>query len=88
LFDLVFLVLAFFDSSSLSCHFWPFISSSLQIAPKKFQEFLAADHITTSKQPAQACGKRLATGAIALQRNVVEKAYARAGVDVDLANKL
>jgi hypothetical protein len=22
--DLVFLVMAFFDSSSLSCHFWPF----------------------------------------------------------------
>jgi hypothetical protein len=35
-----------------------------------------------------ACGKRLATGAVALQRNVVRKACARAGVDVDLANKL
>jgi phosphoribosylformylglycinamidine cyclo-ligase len=30
----------------------------------------------------------LATGAVALQRNVVKKAYARAGVDVDLGNKL
>jgi phosphoribosylformylglycinamidine cyclo-ligase len=30
----------------------------------------------------------LATGAVALQRSVVKKAYARAGVDVDLANKL
>jgi len=30
----------------------------------------------------------LATGAVALQRIVVKKAYARAGVDVDLANKL
>jgi phosphoribosylformylglycinamidine cyclo-ligase len=48
----------------------------------------AADRITTSKQPAKACGKRLATGAVALQRNVVKKAYARAGVDVDLGNKL
>jgi phosphoribosylformylglycinamidine cyclo-ligase len=32
--------------------------------------------------------KRLATGAVALQRVIVKKAYARAGVDVDLANKL
>jgi len=30
----------------------------------------------------------LATGAVALQRMIVKKAYARAGVDVDLANKL
>jgi phosphoribosylformylglycinamidine cyclo-ligase len=30
----------------------------------------------------------LATGAVALQRIVVKKAYARAGVDVDLGNKL
>ena len=30
----------------------------------------------------------MATGAVALQRNVVKKAYARAGVDVDLANRL
>lgn len=30
----------------------------------------------------------MATGAVALQRNVVRKAYARAGVDVDLGNKL
>jgi phosphoribosylformylglycinamidine cyclo-ligase len=30
----------------------------------------------------------LATGAVALQRIVVKKAYARSGVDVDLANKL
>jgi hypothetical protein len=32
--------LAFFGFSLLSCHFEPFISSSLQIAPKKFQEIL------------------------------------------------
>jgi phosphoribosylformylglycinamidine cyclo-ligase len=30
----------------------------------------------------------LATGAVALQRNVVEMAYARAGVDVELGNRL
>ena len=30
----------------------------------------------------------MATGAVALQRNVVKKAYARAGVDVDLGNRL
>jgi phosphoribosylformylglycinamidine cyclo-ligase len=30
----------------------------------------------------------LATGAVALQRMIVKRAYARAGVDVDLANKL
>jgi phosphoribosylformylglycinamidine cyclo-ligase len=35
-----------------------------------------------------ACRKRLATGAVALQRMIVKKAYARAGVDVDLANEL
>src|SRR5207249_5398947 len=60
-------------------HFWPFISSSLQIAPKKFQEILASNRITTSKQPALACGKRLATGAVALQHEAMKKAYARAG---------
>jgi phosphoribosylformylglycinamidine cyclo-ligase len=48
----------------------------------------AIDRITTSKEPAQACGKRLATGAVALQRNVVKRAYTRAGVDLDLANRL
>src|SRR5205809_3441224 len=69
-------------------YFWPFISSSLQIAPKKFQEIFPQARITTSKEPALACGKRLATGAVALQGNVVKKAYARAGVDVDLGNKL
>src|SRR5438876_6184656 len=69
-------------------YFWPFISSSLQIAPKKFQEIFPQARITTSKEPALACGKRLATGAVALQRNVVKKAYARAGVDVDLGNRL
>jgi hypothetical protein len=55
---------------------------------EKVSGIFAADRITTSKQPGLACGKRLATGAVALQRNVVKKAYARAGVDVDLANKL
>ena len=35
-----------------------------------------------------ACRNELATGAVALQRMIVKKAYARAGVDVDLANKL
>ena len=30
----------------------------------------------------------MATGAVALQRNVVKKAYARAGVDVELGNRL
>src|SRR6185437_3556910 len=35
-----------------------------------------------------ACRKEFATGAVALQRMSVKKAYARAGVDVDLANKL
>jgi hypothetical protein len=33
-------VVAFFDLLVVSCHFWPFISSSLQIGPKKFQEIL------------------------------------------------
>src|SRR6266516_488896 len=69
-------------------YFWPFISSSLQIPPKKFQEIFPQARITTSKEPALACGKRLATGAVALQGNVVKKAYARAGGDVDLGNKL
>jgi hypothetical protein len=36
----------------LSCHFRPFISSSLQIAPKKFQEIFAADRVTSAKQRA------------------------------------
>jgi hypothetical protein len=52
---------------------------------EKVSGFFAADRITTSKQPAKACGKRLATGAVALQHNVVKKAFTRAGVDVDLA---
>src|SRR6266480_4523078 len=69
-------------------YFWPFISSSLQIAPKKFQEIFPQARITTSKEPALACGKRLATGAVALQHEAMKKAYARAGVDVDLGNKL
>src|SRR6266516_4851179 len=69
-------------------YFWPYISSSLQIAPKKFKEILPQARITTSKEPALACGKRLATGAVALQHEAMKKAYARAGVDVDLGNKL
>jgi phosphoribosylformylglycinamidine cyclo-ligase len=48
---------------------------------------LLADRNTARNQP-HFCGKQLATEAIALQRNVVKKAYARAGVNVDLANKL
>jgi hypothetical protein len=38
-----------------------------------------------SKQRDCAYGKRLATGAVALQRIIVKKAYAHAGADVDLA---
>jgi phosphoribosylformylglycinamidine cyclo-ligase len=54
---------------------------------KSFRKF-TADRIATSKEAALPCRKRLATEAVALQRNVVKKAYARAGVDVELANKL
>jgi len=43
---------------------------------------------TVRAYPTHLCRKRLATDAVALQRIVVEKAYARAGVDVDLGNKL
>jgi hypothetical protein len=39
-FCLSFLVLAFLGFPSMRSHFWPFISCSLQIAPKKFQEIL------------------------------------------------
>src|SRR5262249_24137069 len=35
-----------------------------------------------------ACRNKLATEAVALERMIVKKAYARAGVDVDLGNKL
>ena len=60
-----------------------------QISAKKFQRILAViGGNMISKQRDCACGKRLATGAVALQRMSVKKAYARAGVDVDLANKL
>src|SRR5215472_7757951 len=60
-----------------------------QISAKKFQRILAViGGDTSSKQRDCACGKRLATGAVALQRMIVKKAYAGAGVDVDLANKL
>jgi phosphoribosylformylglycinamidine cyclo-ligase len=55
---------------------------------KKVSGNFASGRITTSKLRDFAYGKRLATGAVALQRIVVKKAYARAGVDVDLANKL
>ena len=55
---------------------------------KKFQEICGdrGNELTAAKP--FGCGKRLATGAVALQRMTVKKAYARAGVDVDLANKL
>ena len=39
-------------------------------------------------QPGRRLRKTLATGAVTLQRVVVKKAYALAGVDVDLANRL
>jgi hypothetical protein len=54
---------------------------------KKFQE-LFAFHRSHDTKAANFSRKRLATAAVALQRMIVEKAYARAGVDVDLANKL
>src|SRR5215472_18830550 len=60
-----------------------------QISAKKFQRILAViGGDTSSKQRDCAYGKRLATGAVALQRMNVKKAYARAGVDVDLGNRL
>ena len=57
-------------------HFGPFISSPLQIAAKKFQGFLRT---TASRLESSliSCGKRLATGAVALQRMIVKKAYPR-----------
>jgi phosphoribosylformylglycinamidine cyclo-ligase len=66
----------------LAVHF-----SSLQIATKKFQNFMRTTASRLESSPIS-CGKRLATGAVALQRMIVKKAYARAGVNVDLANKL
>src|SRR5436190_4018525 len=73
----------------------------LQIAQQKFQEILlattpgSAGPLAPTKTPrlygeypTHLYRKRLATDAVALQRIVVKKAYARAGVDVDLANKL
>src|SRR5213079_2870149 len=73
----------------------------LQIAQQKFQEILLATTPGSAgplaprktprlygEYPTHLCRKRLATDAVALQRIVVKKAYARAGVDVDLANKL
>src|SRR5262245_51716118 len=60
-----------------------------QISAKKFQRILAVIGVnTSSKQRDCTCGKRLATGAVALQPMAVKKAYARAGVDVDLGNRL
>jgi len=44
-FCLVFVVVAVIGFSSLSCQFWPFISSPLQIAPKKFQEIFENSRI-------------------------------------------
>ena len=67
-------------------HFGPFTFSSPDFAEKVSGNF-AADRVTSSKQPALGCGKRLATGVVALQRNVMKKAYARAGVDIDLGNR-
>src|SRR5881394_1117654 len=73
----------------------------LQIAQQKFQEILlattpgSAGPLAPTKTPrlygeypTHLYRKRLATDAVALQRIVVKKAYARAGVDVDLGNKL
>jgi phosphoribosylformylglycinamidine cyclo-ligase len=54
---------------------------------KKFQE-LFAFHRSHETKAANFSRKRLATAAVALQRMIVKKAYVRAGVDVDLANKL
>jgi phosphoribosylformylglycinamidine cyclo-ligase len=48
----------------------------------------AAGGSTLAKQLHCSCGKRLATGAVALQLDSMKKAYARAGVDVDLGNQL
>jgi phosphoribosylformylglycinamidine cyclo-ligase len=68
-------------------HFGPFTLSSPDCGEKVSGNF-ASGHTTTSKRRDFACGKRLATEAVALQRIVVKKAYARAGVDVDLGNRL
>jgi hypothetical protein len=61
------------EESFLAVHF--FFSPD---RAEKVSENFSADRVMTSKQPGQACGKRLATGGVALQRNVVKNAYARA----------
>jgi phosphoribosylformylglycinamidine cyclo-ligase len=55
---------------------------------KSFRNFWYGEREKALKQRDCPYGKRLATDAVALQRRVVKKAYARAGVDIDLANKL
>ncbi len=49
---------------------------------------LASDWARLDTNRSARRGKRLATEPVVLQRNVVKKAYARAGVDVDLGNRL
>ena len=65
--------------------FLPFPS---RLRRKSFRKFWYGRREQEVKQRDCAYGKRLATDAVALQRIAVKKAYARAGVDVDLANKL
>jgi phosphoribosylformylglycinamidine cyclo-ligase len=72
---------------AVKSHFRPFISLLSRLRRKSFRIFLLPTASRLESSPIS-CGKRLATGAVALQRNVVKKAYARAGVNVDLANKL
>src|SRR6266545_3456472 len=82
----VFLVLAFFEPLIVRNHFGPFTFSSPDYGQKVSGNFAAPPHHELKR--GCACGKRLATGAVALQRIFVKKAYAHAGVDVDLGNKL
>jgi AIR synthase related protein len=72
----------------LSGSFLAVFSLPLEIAAKKFQEILRETRKSTHCGQIVGCGRRLATGAVSLQRMTVKKAYARACVDVDLANRL
>ena len=67
-------------------HFGPFTFSSPDCGQKVSGNFAARADYELKRDCA--CGKRLATGAVALQHETMKKAYARAGVDVDFGNRL
>src|SRR4029077_16493469 len=67
---------------------WNAASNAPKLWPTRKRSLLCSPTSNELQGRRFACRNELATGSVALQRMIVKKAYARAGVDVDLANKL